>query len=146
MSDLADRPAYRLHTLVDRLDASADAFLRSGFDISFPRYLVLTVVARLGAPTQRELAAAQGVSEPATSRMVAALVASGQLQSTATPGGGNRRAVTLTDAGTELLARATDLLEDAFSDLAAAAEVDPALLLELTNRLLLALDPDSETT
>lgn len=140
VKDVQNRPAYLLHTVVARLDEAADAMLRDEHGISYARFLTLLTVERLGAPTQRELAAAHGVSDPAMSRTVASLAAEGHLDVITTPGRGHRRSVTLSPAGERLVEQGSDLLESAFAALAGHADVRLDDVSALSTALLSSLD------
>ena len=140
MKDVQNRPAYLLHALVARLDEVADAMLRDAHAIGYARFLVLLTVERLGAPTQRELAAAHGVSDPAMSRTVSALAADGHVDVATTPGGGNRRSVTLSPDGQRLVEQGSDLLESAFAGLAEQADVELDDVRKLSTALLSSFD------
>lgn len=126
--------------MVARLDRRAEEILRTDFAISYPRLLTLLTAERLGAATQRELATELGVSEPAVSRTVTALAAAGWLESTAIPGGGNRRQVRLTPAGQQLVDAAASTLERAFAALLDRAALSPADVLAVTTPLLAATE------
>lgn len=140
MTNVQRRPAYLLHALVARLDVAADEMLRRDHDVSYPKFLVLLAVERLGAPTQRELAAAQQVSEPAMSRTVAALAADGLLDVRTVPGNGHRRAIGLTPRGRRLVDEGSDLLESAFAGLAEVAGVPADVLSPPVQAMIAALD------
>ena len=139
MPDLRIRPAYLLHALVSRLDLVADEMLRRDHDISYARFLVLLAVERLDRPTQRELAAEQQVSDPAMSRTVAVLAADGLVDVRTTPGGGHRRAVTLTPRGRRLVDEGTELLESSYAALAEASGVRPDALSAAASAMLQTL-------
>lgn len=132
-------PAYRLHTLVSRLDESADRLLAEAFGTTYTRFLSLVTVDALGSPTQAELAASSGVSAPAASRMVQALVEDGLLVADRTPGSGNRRALRLTPAGERLLDEGGALLERSFGSLLEVAGLTAADVLGVTDPLLTVL-------
>lgn len=117
--------------------------LRAEHDIGYARFLVLLTVERLGAPTQRELAAVQGVSEPAISRTVASLAESGHLDVVTTPGRGHRRSVTLSPAGERLVEQGSEQLESAFARLAEQAGVRPADVSSLATALLAPLEAEA---
>lgn len=140
MKNVQDRPAYLLHALVARLDQAADAMLRAEHGIGYARFLVLLTVERLGAPTQRELASARGVSEPAMSRTVSALATDGHVHVVTTPGLGHRRSVTLSPAGERLVEQGSDLLESAFATLADHAGVEVDEVAALATALLSSLE------
>ena len=106
---------YELHVLVRALDRSAEVRL-APFGISYTRYLALLVIDGHEGMTQRDLAAALGQTEPTAGRTAAALADAGWLEVTRTPGGGNRRALSLTTAGRELLEAAGERLSSDFDD------------------------------
>ena len=106
---------YELHVLVRALDRSAEVRL-APFGISYTRYLALLVIGGHEGMTQRDLAAALGQTEPTAGRTAAALADAGWLEVTRTPGGGNRRALSLTTAGRELLEAAGERLSSDFDD------------------------------
>jgi len=130
----------RLHKLTGRLDAAADAFLRSEAGISYPRFLALFMVGAGGAATQRSLAERLGVSEPSVSRMVRVLSHDGLLQTGSESGTGNRNRLTLTPAGAALVSRWGAQLETRLSKLVKECGVPYRAYLEQTTRLLEALE------
>ena len=67
--------SFNLHVLTARLDRAADRILRAEHNVSYSRFLALTLVGELGASTQRALADPLGVTEPSVSRMTAVLAA-----------------------------------------------------------------------
>jgi DNA-binding MarR family transcriptional regulator len=140
-TDPSSGTACDLHVLVARLDRNADRILRADLDLSYPRFLLLLTLRRTGPLTQRALAGELGVTEPTVSRTATSLAAAGHLSIGVTPGGGNRRAVALTEQGAALVDKGTARLEDAFGSLVGAAGVDPAVLREVTGRLLRTLGP-----
>jgi DNA-binding MarR family transcriptional regulator len=131
--------SYDLHVLVGRLDRDADRILRAELDLSYPKFLTLITLRRTGPVTQRALADELGLTEPTVSRGVGALAEAGLVSVTSTAGAGNRRSVALTDGGRSQVDKSADRLEAAFGDLLRAADVDPALLRDLTTRLLTVL-------
>jgi DNA-binding MarR family transcriptional regulator len=107
-----DNLGLELHTLVSRLERAGDQILRSGYGLSYRRFMVLVMVGELGRSTQRALADRLAVTEPSMSRMVGALAETGLLTVGPDPAGGNRRQIALTDGGRDLVARAgTDLIQ-----------------------------------
>lgn len=140
VKNLQNRPAYLLHAVVARLDVAADAMLRAEHGIGYARFLVLLTIERLGAPTQRELATAQRVSEPAMSRMVSALAADGHVDVVTTPGQGRRRNVMLSPDGQRLVEQGSDLLESAFATLAEHADVSVDDVTAMSTALLSSLE------
>lgn len=121
--------AYDLHVLVRALDRSAEARL-APFGITYQRYLALVVVDAASGLTQRELATSLGQTEATASRTASALAEAGWLEVTRSPGTGNRRALSLTAAGHDLLARAGERLGDDFDDVVRRTGEDPDLIAE----------------
>jgi DNA-binding MarR family transcriptional regulator len=134
--------------LVSRLDRNADRILRAELDLTYPRFLLLLALRRIGAVTQRALADELGVTEPTVSRSLAALAERGLLTVEAVAGQGHRRSVTLTAAGRTLVDKCSERLESAFDVLVSAAGVTATELDRLTERLLDTLDgaPPSDPT
>ena len=118
---------YELHVLVRALDRDAEVRL-APFGISYTRYLALLVIDGLEGMTQRDLAAVLGQTEPTAGRTASALADAGWLEVTRTPGGGNRRALSLTTAGRELLEAAGERLSSDFDDVVRGIGRDPDTL------------------
>ena len=135
MTDRTRQPAYALHAVVALLDRSADRILPS-LGLTYSRYLTLLTIERLGEATQRAIAEAMGITEPAVSRTIRALQAEGLVDASASPGTGNRRAVRLTSAGQRLVERAADQLETAFGGLLEAAGLAPSDVLGVTDPII----------
>ena len=125
---------HELHVLVRALDRSAEVRL-SPFGISYSRYLALLLVGEHEGMTQRELAAALGQTEPTAGRTAAALADAGWLEVTRTPGGGNRRALSLTTAGRELLDAAGERLSSDFDDVVRGIGRNPDTLAQDIRRI-----------
>lgn len=119
--------AYDLHRLVRALDRSAEVRL-APFGISYARYLALLIVGEHDGLTQRDLAGALGLSEPTASRTASALADAGWLAITRTPGSGNRRTLSLTAAGRDLLDEASTRLGSDFDDVVRSMGRDPDAL------------------
>lgn len=135
-----------LHTLVSRLERAGDQILRAQHGLSYRRFMVLFMVGGLGRSTQRALAESLAVTEPSISRMVGALAATGLLTVAPDPGGGNRRQISLTEAGQELMARAgTDLITQ-LTRLVDASGVPFDTYLAHTQRLNAALEGVTTST
>ncbi|RCG30211.1 MarR family transcriptional regulator [Sphaerisporangium album] len=132
--------SLNLHVLTARLDRAADRLLRAERDVSYSRFLALTLVGELGATTQRVLADYLGVTEPSVSRMTGVLAADGLLDVRPDPGGGNRRQLSLTDEGKQLVASVRQDFEDRLAALVAASGVPYAEYAEYTARLLETFD------
>src|ERR1700759_4241779 len=134
-----DNLGLELHTLVSRLERAGDHILRSGYGLSYRRFMVLVMVGELGQSTQRALADSLAVTEPSMSRMIAALGETGLLTVVPDPAGGNRRQLAPTDPGRELVAKAgTDLIER-LTQLAGESGVPFDTYLAHTRRLNAAL-------
>lgn len=126
--------AYDLHVLVRSLDRSAEVRL-APFGLSYARYLALVIIGDHDGLTQRELATALGQSEPTASRTATALADAGWLEAVRTPGTGNRRTLTLTASGRDLLDRASASLGSDFDDVVRGIGQDPDLIAEHVRRL-----------
>ncbi|MEU7690923.1 MarR family transcriptional regulator [Microbispora hainanensis] len=132
--------SLNLHVLTARLDRAADRILRAEHDISYSRFLALTLVGELGASTQRTLAEYLGVTEPSVSRMTGVLAADGLLDVQPDPAGGNRRRLSLTDEGKRLVASIRQEFEDRLAAVVAESGVPYAEYAEHTARLLTTFD------
>ena len=135
MNDRTQEPAYALHAVVALLDRSADQILPS-LGLTYSRYLTLLTIERLGETTQRAIADAVGVTEPAVSRTIRSLQGDGLVAAKVIPGTGNRRAVALTQAGQRLVDRAADQLESAFGVLLRAAGLTASEVLAVTDPII----------
>jgi DNA-binding MarR family transcriptional regulator len=138
--------SFRLHVLTARLDRAADRILRAEHDVTYHRFLALTLVGELGASTQRALADGLGVTEPSVSRMTSLLAADGLLDVRSDPGGGHRRRLELTPRGRRLVTDGQRTLEERFAALVALSGVRYERLHEDIERLLGALDTGDEET
>lgn len=136
--------SLNLHVLVARLDRMADRILRAEHNISYSRFLALTLVGELGFSTQRALADGLGVTEPSVSRMTAVLAAEGLLDVRPDPAGGNRRQLSLTDEGKRVVASLRQEFEDKLAALVAHSGVPYAEFAGHTARLLATLDRTEE--
>jgi len=132
--------SFDLHVLTARLDRSADRILRTEYGVSYRRFLTLLTVAEWGAATQRTVAERLGISEPSASRMTGILVELGLLESPIDPAGGNRRRLTLTVRGEQMVHECRDLLESRFADLVERSGVSYAGYARNTKLLLKALE------
>lgn len=141
MPRIAHRDLSRsLHALTARLDRAADAILRVEAGLSYSRFLALFMVGSLGADTQRALAERLGVSEPSVSRMTRVLAEEGLVEVVANPGSGNRRRLTLTPAGEQVVKHWGGYLEERFAALVEGAAVPYRTYAGYTQRLLQQLD------
>ena len=125
-----------LHVLTARLDRAADRILRAEHNISYSRFLTLTLVGTLGFSTQRALAECLGVTEPSVSRMTGVLAAEGLLDVQPDPAGGHRRRLSLTDEGRQLVDSVQTGFEERLAALAAHSGVPYEQYAEQTSRLL----------
>lgn len=132
--------SFNLHVLTARLDRAADRILRAEHNISYSRFLALTLVGELGASTQRALAESLGVTEPSVSRMTAVLATEGLLEVQPDPAGGHRRQLSLTDKGKQLVASVQQGFEERMAALVAHSGVPYAEYAEHTARLLATFD------
>jgi DNA-binding MarR family transcriptional regulator len=135
MADRTRNPAYALHAVVFLLDQAADEILPA-LGLTYSRFLVLLTIERLGGVTQRSIADALGVTEPSASRAIRGLQSDGLVTASATPGTGNRRSVSLTDKGEQVVAEAADHLERSFADLMREAGISRSQVLAVTDPLL----------
>lgn len=126
--------AHDLHVLVRALDRSAEARL-APFGITYTRYLALVTIDSVDGMTQRDLAGALGQTEATASRTSAALSEAGLVEVSRRPGQGNRRNLTLTEAGEDLLSRASERLGSDFDEVVREIGQDPDLLAEHVRRL-----------
>ena len=138
MKDRTRDPAYALHAVVSLLDRAADDILPA-LDLTYSRFLALLTIERLEGATQKAVADALGVTEPSASRAIRRLQEDGLVASTAMPGVGNRRTVSLTDKGERVVDEAAAHLERSFADLLKVAGLRPAQVLDLTDPLLAIL-------
>jgi DNA-binding MarR family transcriptional regulator len=132
--------ARSLHAVTARLDRAADAILRAEAGLSYRRFLALFMVGSLGADTQRALAERLGVSEPSVSRMTRVLADEGLLRVSPDPAGGNRRQLTLTPAGEELVSRWGGELEKRLTAIVEDAGIPYRTYAKHTRRLVEQLD------
>lgn len=131
--------SFDLHALTARLDRSADRILQAEYGLSYRRFLALLTVGQLGATTQRALAETLEVSEPSASRMAGVLAGIGLLDSQLDPAGGNRRRLTLTTQGKQVVEGCRELLERRFADLVERSGVSYADFAHDTTLLMEAL-------
>lgn len=135
---MGHRLSFRLHVLTARLDRAADRILRDEHDVSYHRFLALTLVGELGVATQRALAEGLGVTEPSASRMTAVLAADGLLDARADPAGGHRKRLALTARGQQLVRDGQRTLEERFAALVARSGVSYERLYDDIGALLAA--------
>jgi DNA-binding MarR family transcriptional regulator len=131
--------AYLVGKLMFEIDRAADQLLQTHLGISYKRVLFLIVLQHCGTVTQHELAVALGYSDPAVSMMLVELAKDGYIQTTKSPQHGRKRLVTITPKGSELVAKARQLLDSHFDQLMVIAGVDAQHYRELTERLHQAL-------
>jgi DNA-binding MarR family transcriptional regulator len=131
--------AYLVGKLMFEIDRAADQLLQTHLGISYKRVLFLIVLQHCGTVTQHELAVALGYSDPAVSMMLVELAKDGYIQTTKSPQHGRKRLVTITPQGSEVGAKARQLLDSHFDQLMVIAGVDAQHYRELTERLHQAL-------
>jgi DNA-binding MarR family transcriptional regulator len=131
--------SYLLGKLMFDLDRAADQLLRTQVGVSYKRFLFLTVLRQCGAVSQHELAVALGYSDPAVSTMLVELAKDGSVQTTKSKTHGRKRLVTITPKGSEVVAKARQLLDAHFDQLMVIAGIDAQHFRELTERLRQAL-------
>lgn len=136
--------SFDLHALTARLDRSADRILQAEYGLSYRRFRALLIVGLLGAATQRAVAEELGVSEPSASRMTGVLVGTGLLDALPDPAGGNRRRLSLTVEGKEVVESCRALLERRFADLVERSGVSYADYARDTQRLFDALNESAK--
>lgn len=129
-----------LHQLTARLDRGAGRLLREDAGISYSRFLALYAVGSLGGDTQRALATHLGVSEASASRMARVLEADGLLQVARDPGSGNRRRLSLTSDGAQIVERWGMVLETRLHALVEASGIPYDAYTRHTKQLIRALD------
>lgn len=132
--------SFNLHALTARLDRAAERVLQAEVDISYSRFLALFMVGELGAATQRTLAARLGVTEPSVSRMTASLAGAGLLNADPEPAGGNRRQLSLTPEGRQLVERCAKLLEHRLVALVESSGIPYAAYNRHTRQLLATIE------
>jgi DNA-binding MarR family transcriptional regulator len=132
--------SFNLHVLTARLDRAGDRILRAEHNVSYSRFLALTLVGELGASTQRALADSLGVTEPSVSRMTAILAAEGLLDVQPDPAGGHRRQLSLANKGKQLVASVQQGFEERLAALVAHSGVPYAEYAEHTAQLLATFD------
>lgn len=130
--------AHQLHLLVRRMDQYADGLLAE-HGLTYRRFLTLLIVDEHPGATQRAVAERTGASEPAASRLLRSLAEDGLVAMGRTPGGGNRRALQLTEAGRARLAAASAAVGGSFDDLVTSLGIDGAALSRDVTRLSDAL-------
>jgi DNA-binding MarR family transcriptional regulator len=131
--------AYLVGKLMFEIDRAADQLLQTHLGISYKRVLFLIVLQHCGTVTQHELAVALGYSDPAVSMMLVELAKDGYIQTTKSPQHARKRLVTITPKGSEVVAKARQLLDSHFDQLMVIAGVDAQHYRELTERLHQAL-------
>jgi DNA-binding MarR family transcriptional regulator len=137
---MQETPTYTLHKLVFALDRSADALLRSQFNISYSRALVLVVLKEASGITQHQLAQELGHTDPAVSAILTELTKEGYVTSQVSPVHKRKKEVHLTPRGQELADKMYDYLSGKFESLLKAAGVDIALYHQMTKQIYTALD------
>lgn len=137
MTDATPSLGADLHALALLVDRAADRVLSTADDdgVTYRRYVVMTAIGQLGAPTQRELAERVGASEAAVSRMLATLAAAGLVTAAVDPAHRRRNAIRLTPAGEAVERRVGRHLDGAMSSMLAAVGVDETGFHDAVERL-----------
>jgi DNA-binding MarR family transcriptional regulator len=130
---------FDLHALTARLDRAADRILMADVGVPYRRFLALFMVGEVHASSQRALAEHLGLTEPSVSRMTGVLAEAGLLTAGRDTSGGNRRTLTLTVGGRDLVDRCRALLEERFAELVVQSGVNGTDYTRDTRRLLAAL-------
>lgn len=111
------------------MDAAADEILKSHLGIDFSSARVLMIL-KSGQPmSQRALAGCLGQTPAAVTRSLPEFVRSGWIEISVDPKQPRRNLLTLTETGEALASRCWEILENSFSELAKAAQVDLTMLL-----------------
>lgn len=128
---------HELHVLVATADRIAGRLLADDVVHTFPRHAALSVLHDREITAQREIAELIGLSESATSRLLAGLERDGLVVTSAA--GGRRQAVRLTPAGQAAWVQSDRLLTDAFAGLTQTAGVDQDAMAQQVRHLHAAL-------
>ena len=134
--------SFNLHALTARLDRAADRILLAEEGMSYRKFLALFMVGELGVTTQRALANRLGVTDPSVSRMTAVLASTGLLRVHPEPTGGNRRQLSLTPQGKDLVERCCNLLESRMVGFVKSSGIAFREYTQSTKQLLAALEAD----
>jgi DNA-binding MarR family transcriptional regulator len=136
---MANSLGFLLGKFMYEIDRAADQLLQSQVGISYKRFLFLTVLQQCGTVTQHGLAVALGYSDPAVSTMLVELAKADYVQTAPSPEHGRKRLVTITDAGSKVVAQGRLVLDAHLDQLMVIADVDAEHYRELTERLHQAL-------
>jgi len=137
---MQETPTYTLHKLVFALDRSADMLLRSQFDISYSRALILVVLKETPGVTQHQLAQELGHTDPAVSAMLTELTKEGYVTSQVSASHKRKKEVHLTPRGQELADKMYNYLSGKFESLLETAGIDAKLYHQMTKQIYAALD------
>ena len=136
--DFQRSEVYKLHELVIRLDHIARKVLEP-LGVSYADFLVLLNASEHEQRRQSDIAAGMGLSKPAVSLRIKALVKKGLVIHT--QNNVNRREwfVSLSDEGRSVVARAEGLLSDSADPVFSSLGAERSAFLRHLNRLLEAL-------
>ena len=127
-----------LHELVYAMDRYADSILTTRFGVGHNQFVFLSPLSHTTLDVTR-LAAQLNLTKAAVSKRVPQLSQAGWLAVASDPGHGRRVLLSLTDAGQALVDGAGTLLNDRFSSLLAATEVDETALTASLTTLVTAV-------
>jgi DNA-binding MarR family transcriptional regulator len=130
---------YTLHRLVFALDRAADAMLRDQFNISYSRALALVMLKDQPGITQHQLALTLGHTDPAVSAILLELTKNGYVTTRTSPLHKRKKEVQLTPQGQQLADEAHAYLDEKFTTLLQAANVDGVRYDQLTKQLYATL-------
>jgi DNA-binding MarR family transcriptional regulator len=117
-----------LHRVVASLDRAGDRILRSTLGLSHSRAVLLLVVERRGPLPQSALADELGCTQPAVTGLLREVTRDGHAEVRVDQANRRRRIVSLTPAGRSVVAAATTLLDQRFTELLAKAGTDGSAL------------------
>lgn len=95
-----------LHKAVFALDRTVDRLLAERFDLTFSQFFILRVLVKRPGTTQKAIAGARGLTEPAVSRTIELLLRKGLVGRRVNPGNRRERLLVLTKKGSSTEARA----------------------------------------
>lgn len=131
--------SYSVHKLNAAMNKMADKTLQAESGITYARFYFLFVVSQNNNCTQHSIATALGYSDAAVSKMVQEVIHDGLITVITDPAHKRRRLVTLTPAGEDIVAQSITLLDNCFSDVIKAAQIDENTYIAFTERLTTTL-------
>jgi DNA-binding MarR family transcriptional regulator len=134
---------YLIRRTAALMDHQGEALLRSELGVSLAQFLVLSVVdAHPGPLSQQAIADRVGLTKGSVSRQIDHAVAAGLMTVRVAPHTRRENAVTLTEAGTDLVRRGDALTETSRAALQDAADpADLAAAIRALRGLLKVLEP-----